>query len=314
MAEIPYFFDTPIPRYFRENGWLDCENMFKFIHWSFARCQSVPHKTVKYGRELSFQPFEFMAGRLSSPKECFLTENTFRNQLLKLEKAGLLKKTTNSLTNKYSCYVWLTERFSKNNNQQNNQQSTNSQPTDNHKSRREKRISKESHPSIPSVIGDGLIDDFSSKLEKEQEGKIEVYQGVFLTQQELDDCIKIKGSLDKVKHSIEFIQTSKKRKHPITNWPNALAKWKIEVKAQVTIQDNLAYAEKLCKTFDNFQLGRGWRVQLYTDNKKDQKGILFQPESSYKTAVFIAFIDGEFQKKCYALLLENQMIRAEKQA
>lgn len=143
MAEIPYFFETPIPRFFRENGWFECEHMFKLIHWSFARCQTVPHTEIKFGREIHLAAYEFIAGRLSSPAECFLTENIFRNQLLKLEKAGLLKKTTNSLTNKYTCYVWVTERFSRNVNQQINQQTTNRQPTDNHKDRSKKDISND---------------------------------------------------------------------------------------------------------------------------------------------------------------------------
>lgn len=312
MAEIPYFFDTPIPKYFRENGWFECEHMFKFVHWAFAKCQTISHKKVMQGRELLLQPYEFIAGRLTSPKECFLTENIFRNQLLKLEKAGLLKKTTNSLTNKYSCYVWLTEAFSKNNNQQNNQQSTNRQPTVNHKSRRKKNISKDIHPSIPSVNQDEgkMIDDFSSNFEKEED-RTEIYQGIFLTKAELDACIKIKGDIDKVKHAIEFIQTSKKRKHPISDWPNALSKWKIENKVKNRIEDHLAYAQKLYKSFGEFTPKCGWRCYQYNDKKKDQMGILFEPSSSYAECVFISYVDGEFQQKCYNFLREKRMIAEE---
>lgn len=133
MSKIPYLFETPVPKYFRESGWFDCENMFKFVHWAFTRCSTISHKIVLGGREIILAPYEFVAGRLSSPAECFLTENIFRNQRLKLEKAGLLKKTTNSLTNQFSCYIWVTARFCENDNQRNNQRPTNDQPTTNHK-------------------------------------------------------------------------------------------------------------------------------------------------------------------------------------
>lgn len=135
MSKIPYNFETPIPRYFRQNGWFENEHMFKFISWAFTRCQTISHKEVKYGREILLQPYEFIAGRLSSPKECFLSENIFRQQINQLVGGGMLVKTTNSLTNKYTCYIWMTERFSEFDNQQNNQQITNRSPTDHHEDR-----------------------------------------------------------------------------------------------------------------------------------------------------------------------------------
>lgn len=113
MSKIPYYFETPIPKYFRENGFFECEHMFKFINWSFSKCQTISHKTTKEGKQLTLQPFEFIAGRLSSPLECFLTENIFRNLVTKLVRLGLLIKTKNSLRNHYSCYVWNLSIFKK---------------------------------------------------------------------------------------------------------------------------------------------------------------------------------------------------------
>jgi hypothetical protein len=158
MAKIPYYFETPIPTYFRENGFFECEHMFKFVMWAFSRCQTIPHTERKFGREIHLAAYEFIAGRLSSPKECFLSENVFRNQINQLLKAGLLIKSTNSITNKYTCYVWVVERFTtqntNSNNQQNNQQITNRQPTDNHKVRirdnkKEREIQITPTPSLP---------------------------------------------------------------------------------------------------------------------------------------------------------------------
>lgn len=307
MAEIPYFFETPIPKYFRETGWFSNPNTILFVTWAFSKCSPDARTIVHDGKEMTLAPYEFITGRGKSSADCFLTEGALRNQLISMQKAGLLKKTTNSVTNRYTCYIWLTERFSKNNNQLNNQQTTNSQPTEQPQSRRKKIISKDSHPSIPSVNRDEgkMNDDFSSK-EEEEEQKTEVYQGIFLTKDELDACIKIKGDIDKVKHAIAFIQTSKKRKHPISDWPNALSKWKIENKVQARIEDNIGYADKLCKTFENYV--KGWRCYMYTDKKKDQRGILFEPQSAYAEAVFISLIDGEFQQKCYEVLRSKGMI------
>lgn len=130
MPNIPYHFETPVPSYFRENGWFDSEHMFKFITWAFSRCQTVQHTQTINGKEITLQPFEFVAGRLSSPAECFLSENVFRYQINQLINQHFLKKSTNSLTNRYTCYIWSTERFCKNNNQPNNQPNFKKQPTE----------------------------------------------------------------------------------------------------------------------------------------------------------------------------------------
>lgn len=111
MAKIPYSFETPIPKYFRENGWFENENAFKFVTWAFSKCSSESHKTYIFGKEIILEPFEFIAGRLSSPKECFLTEKQFRGIADRMQREGILKKTANSRANKFSCYVWLIERF-----------------------------------------------------------------------------------------------------------------------------------------------------------------------------------------------------------
>ncbi len=113
MSEIPYYFDTPVPKYFRESGWFKNENTFKFVTWAFSKCQNISHTQVINGKEIILQAYEFIAGRLTSPKECFLTEEAFRHQLKVMLEGGFLKKTPNSTPNKFTCYIWLTERFYK---------------------------------------------------------------------------------------------------------------------------------------------------------------------------------------------------------
>jgi len=178
MSEIPYFFETPVPKYFRENGWFDSEHMFKYVIWAFSRCRSQPHKVVIEGREITLAPFEFISGRLTSSKECFLTENIFRNQQKIMLKAGLLKKSTNSLTNHFTCYIWVTERFYKINNQPNNQPLTNHQPTINHKEDIKKEDIRRNQPQTPSssAASDGLVGSVPSNEEKIWSCLEEVYQ------------------------------------------------------------------------------------------------------------------------------------------
>lgn len=143
MAEIPYFFDTPTPRYFRENGWFANENAWKFITWAFSKCQNVPNKVFHDGKELTLSPFEFITGRDKSSKECFLSEEAFRHQLRTLLKSGFLEKTPNSAPNRFTCYKWVTTRFLKPNPQLNHQLTPNSPPTEPPQDKNKKDISND---------------------------------------------------------------------------------------------------------------------------------------------------------------------------
>jgi len=188
------------------------------------------------------------------------------------------------------------------NDRSNDRPTTDQRPT-NDKQEGIRRNKKEDHPSIPSVNRDEgkMTDDFSS-IEK-----IEIQPGVFLTQTQLDDCVKIKGDIEKVKESIRFIQNSKSRKHEILDWPNALAKWKIGNAAKLKIEDNLSYGEKISAEFREYEHGNGWCCRICTDRIQDQRGIVFECDSSYVKPVFIALADGQFKQKCDNIIIINNM-------
>lgn len=196
-------------------------------------------------------------------------------------------------------------------NQHINQQLTNSQPTANHKQERIiKKNKEEDHPSIPSV-GDGL-DDFSSTREKEETEKaIEIIPNVFLTSEDLAECIRLKGSIEKVREAIEFIQGNDRREYEITSWPNALATWKIDKNknSKNLFQENTWYAQTVCNEFQDFSDGQGWRCSMHHDRVKDQKGLLFEHVSPYHESFFVSLIDGEFQRKCESFIHEKHMTR-----
>lgn len=171
--------------------------------------------------------------------------------------------------------------------------------TDRRRTRKNKKEKEEDHHPNPSSAGSDsdpelMTDDdpFLAKLEKLE--KIEIHPRIFLTPEELEECIRIKGSIESVKEAIDFIQKSPKRSAEILSWPRALSTWKIPIK-KISIEENLSFAEKLCKGFERY---RGWECRIYHDRQKDQKGVLFSNESPYKEPIFIALADGEFRKKC----------------
>lgn len=135
---INFNFDA-IPQYFRDRGFFkpkkDLSHMKEFflLGWCISRCKATYHSEKIDDKLLLLQPFEFICGREKAAQETGLTENEVRNQLKRWEKQGLLKKSTNSVTNRFNAYIWSTEVFSQKCNQPSNQQVTNSQPTANHK-------------------------------------------------------------------------------------------------------------------------------------------------------------------------------------
>jgi hypothetical protein len=306
MSKIPYFFDTPVPKYFRETGWFDNENTFKFVNWAFARCSTQAHKVVVGSKEITLAPFEFIAGRLTSPKECFLTEKQFRGQLNSLLDADLLKKGANSRANRFTTYIWVTERFCRIEGQQKGQQRANRGPTKGHDQEDQKIRSKEDHPSIPSFKKqgkkNGLIDDLFSK--EEQKEKIHVHLACYLTKDELDECIKIRGSLERVKDVIAQVVNWPGRKHEIKDWPKTIKDWKFKN----VVADRAAENEKLGKTIEElYGESQGWSARIYRDTLKDQRGILFEGQGAYMTPIFVSFTEFNFKEKCQETIKSKQM-------
>ncbi len=318
MSEIPYYFDTPVPKYFRENGWYNSQNSILFLTWAFSKCSLDKRSIVHDSKEIILQPFEFITGRSKSAAECLLSEDAFKHQLKIMQKAGLLKKTPNSTPNRFTCYIWLTERFLKHNTQLNTQLTPNSHPTERPQSRIKNLRSKEDHHPYPSSSkaskrddGDGLDDSLSKK----EEEKIEVYkgrgaeQGIFLTQQDLDTCIEIKdGSIEDVKIAMEYILNHVGRKTIISSWPNAMRKWDVPKYFAPKIKENEEMGKRYEQMYEEFT--NGWRCRKYHDKKKDQKGILFEPSSPYLEAFFVAFSDGEFKEKASGFLRDKKMQKA----
>lgn len=368
MSEIPYFFETPVPKYFRENGWYKNPNTILFLTWAFAKCSIEPRTIVHDSKEIKLQPFEFITGRGKSSADCFLTEDAFKHQLKILQNAGFLKKTPNSVPNRYTCYVWVTELFCKHNTQLNSQLNANCAPTERPQSRYKKiRYKEDHHPSIPSNRDDGTDDFFSNSDFCENETSSEIYQektlsdvvqekivdfpseindlekqhniqdqtlftkcnvkktfkhkktyennkkqiipGVLLTNEELDECIAIKGSEEAVINAINLIQNNPKRLHEIQNWPRTLANWKIS--SQGKPNQNAKKNEQNTKKFeDKIHSDSVWKFRHYKNTIKDCAGILFYSDKSssiYSETIFIPYADAEFNEKVQNLMKEKKV-------
>ena len=310
--KIPYFFDTPIPKYFRETGWFNTANSVLFITWAFSKCSPDTRTVVHDHKEITLAPYEFITGRAKSSAECLLTEDAFKHQLKIMQKAGFLKKTPNSVPNRYTCYVWLTERFSKTNAQHNAQLTPNSRPTERPQSRIKKTISKESHPSSVSFEGNDGLDDLSKSSKEmfthvfkvnDKTITIEIPISVF------DECVEIKGTKEKVIEAIEYVMRSPGRKKQIQNWPNVMRTWEIKGTIKPRMSENKERCKRLCETYANAQ---GYRCEKYRDTKKDQEGILFYNSTSTGNpeTFFIAFIDPDFNEKCDKVIRDKKMQKA----
>jgi|GEM_PF-3843075 len=314
MSKIPYFFDTPVPKYFREKGLFKNEKTWKFVTWAFAKCSSQSW-TVEYDNcELTLQPYEFICGRNKSSAECFLTPKEFRGQLNSLLKRQLIRKGANTKANRYSSYVWSIERFSETKGQLKGQ--VEGQPRANsgpQSRRREEEEDKRNHPSIPSGKSDGKIDDLFSN--EENKNKIHVFSGkyhndnplhVYLTQEQYDECLKVRGSKDQIIKVIEVVANWKQRKYEIKDWFKTIMTWNY----RNTIADKTIENEKLGKQIQElYGECKGWNARIYRDPLKDVRGILFESSASVGNPIpiFVPFTDGEFKEKCLQVIQSKNM-------
>lgn len=220
MSKIPYFFETPVPRYFRDNGWFKNPTTRLFIMWSFERCSPDEREVLYDHTKIRLKPYQFIFGRKVCSDELRITEGEVRNQVNNLVKAGFLKNATNSTTKRYSVYEWVTEAFSKSNNQVNSQVTTKWQPSNNHnqdiKNKRNKK--KNHHPKVSSsdkILN--LTDDlFFDSEDKEQTSFFEEIESLS-NEMSIEEVIKAKLEQHQVREHQKLEQHQIAEKHkPVT--------------------------------------------------------------------------------------------------
>jgi hypothetical protein len=318
MSKIPFSF-TAIPEYFFTSGWLSFDNPEKFtkrmmfLHWAFKKCSIGPKKVPFDGRMVELGPYEFIYGRNKSAAECGLTCEELRHQLNAHRNAKFIEKAPNSAPNRFTVYRWVTEAFYENNPQLNPPLNPQLNPQLNpHKSYdRLKKRDKIDHPSIPSFEKKGqddLIDDLSLKENKNLVHKGKYHNGmpfeVYLSQQELDECMVAKGGLERIKEIIDRVAGWPGRKYEIKEWKKTILGWNIKNSMGDRIADN----EKLGKTIEElYGDSPGWRARVYRDNLKDQRGVLFEGQGAYMVPIFVSFSEPQFKEKCKELINTKKM-------
>jgi hypothetical protein len=230
-----------------------------------------------------------------------------------------IEKTPSSATSRFTVYRWITSNFTENNNQLNNQLSNQlSNQLNNHKSDdRLKKRDKEDHPSIPSsekkVYRNGMTDDLFSK--EQNKNKIHVHSGnyhngdsfeVYLSQQELDSCIKSRGSIERVRDVIDQVARWPNRQHEIKDWIKTILNWKFKS----FVADRSAENEKLGKQIEDlYGESFGWNARVYRDPMKDIRGVLFESSASTGNSIpiFVPFSEASFKEKCLEVIKSKNM-------
>ena len=211
------------------------------------------------------------------------------------------------------------------NHQQNHQQTTTIKEEEN------KRIREYHHHPYPSSFSiseipdpfasylksrddefDDLIDDdfsFSEKIEHkaaaeiETKPKIEVYPGIFLTQEELDLCIQARGSREMVEMVLTQINQWTGRKNDIQDWVSTIKNWNLKNKSKEVIQSNEEFAKHLVSEYGND--GSAWTCRIYHDKKKDMRALLFEPMQGDHHLIYLN--DNDFHNKATTFIKEKKI-------
>src|SRR6185369_3347796 len=212
------------------------------------------------------------------------------------------------------------------NHQPNHRPTTNRPPTDHHNQDHKILRSEEDHHPYPSsfdaaALPNAVTDDFLSKEDGEtRKGKKTKTTKLFhefifivnkanklvkISEEDLQACIAIKGSLEAVKNAMEYVLRSPGRKSEIYDWPHTLSVWAIKVDIKSRLKENEETAERLITTYADHHTG--WAFRKHTDKRKDISGVLFYNNLSHTESVFIAYTDAEFAKKCSDLLRKYKM-------
>lgn len=233
MSKIPYIFETPIPKYFRDNGWMKKPNMAAFLSWCFSRCSSETRMIFHLQKAIHLEPFEFIFGRRQCSLETGLTEDEIRGCIYQLNKTNngeILKKIPSKTTNKFTVYKWSTNIFSlypQQNPQQNPQQKNHSQYNQNQYFEKEQQAkSPAKSPTEPHNLEDKKIkeedDDYARADEKIVEMFISHFQHEGYSSQEIMTAIgKMEKSktdiLDKKQYLGKILENSRRNQNANTN-------------------------------------------------------------------------------------------------
>jgi hypothetical protein len=111
MSKITYIFDTPVPSYFRSNGYFKCPKNRAFVTWAFSICSTEPKIITVNSKQILLDPFQFVSGRDSSTDHTGLTVRQTQTQIDRWIKLGLLRRVQEKCTIRYSVFEWMIHKF-----------------------------------------------------------------------------------------------------------------------------------------------------------------------------------------------------------
>lgn len=199
------------------------------------------------------------------------------------------KKTVITITCLDACVVEKTARETV--------RETEMKQTWNTKEEREEREEK-NHPLTPSLKND---DDSFSRKDEEQE-KIHVGHGVWLTKKDLDVCISCRGSLHVVEMIVHQVMTWEGRQTEIKNWVTTIKTWRLKNDRSSKIQRDEEFAREIDAKYSQ---GDGWTARIWHDRNKDQKGILFESRGAVTEPIFYEFGTKDFEIKVNRIIKEK---------
>ena len=181
------------------------------------------------------------------------------------------------------------------------QRGANTGPTKGHKQRKIKNVKKEKEeqPQTPSSF------------------KIKFRENVELTQIEFDSLLAKHGQifLDKMLDALDSYKGSTGKTYESDYYTMKEGGWVIERVNKEMLTPKVANENK---TQENETLGKtlvikyeeyvkGWRCNNSYDNKKNQKGILFESTSAYVEGMFFSFSDSNFKEKVVNFLKSKNL-------
>jgi hypothetical protein len=112
---LPYCY-LAIPHEMLTEDFLNDPIMIRFVVWMMKRIRSKPIQIPikNQHKQLLLEPFEFMFGRYSCPKDANISVRNARTRLAQLIGLGYVEKVTSKSTSHYSIYRLLTKAFRQN--------------------------------------------------------------------------------------------------------------------------------------------------------------------------------------------------------
>lgn len=129
QPKIPFIFLSPIPKFFKDKGFLKNPKNAAFILWCFERCSYEAREIIHDNQKITLQPYQFVFGRVTCSEETGLTEDEVRTQQKRYENLFYLKKAPNKTPSRFTIYEWSTELFCNINPQVNHQVTPKSPPS-----------------------------------------------------------------------------------------------------------------------------------------------------------------------------------------